>query len=146
MKTMASVGRSGRAHTKERWSWVKEPSAERVFGDRRDRQRTDKRRNSTPIWRAISKRGFEELIPAIHNMIGAINSMQKRMTWQWGGDKDLKERTPKRHDRRDQKGYQWDQDEREASRTAKRVEEHGCRVEGGLGHPHQAEEGQEMPR
>lgn len=102
---MATSGRSGMVHTLERWPWVKELYVERVSEDRRARHGMAMRRSSTLVWGAILERGFEELISGIHSMIGAINSMQQRMTRQWRRVEDPEEnRTPKRYDRRDQKG------------------------------------------
>lgn len=77
MKTMASVRRSNRVHTKERWLSMNEPSIERVSNDREYRQRTTMRRCSTLVWGTITEQEFEELISTIHNMIEVINFMQQ---------------------------------------------------------------------
>lgn len=139
--TMASVRSSNKVHAKERWPWMNEPSTERVSNDREDSKWIAMRRSSTSVWGTILEWEFEELISAIQNMIGAINSMQQRMTRHWRGDEDPEERkTPQRHDRRDQRGYRQDRDEREASQPTRRVEEPGRWTGEGLGDPQTVEE------
>lgn len=91
------------------------------------------KRSAVPVWGTILEQVFEELISAIRNMIGAINSLQQRMIRHWRGAEDLEEkRKPQQHD---QEGYWQVLDEREAPRTTRMVQEDGCPVEGGVGHP-----------
>lgn len=72
---MVIMGRSSRAYTVERWSWVKEASIGRVSKNKRDGHEMAMRRISTSFWDVILEIGFEELISTIPSMIGVINSM-----------------------------------------------------------------------
>lgn len=71
----------------ERRPWMNEPPVEEESDDEReaqgDRQRAARRRSATPIQGSIKEWKFEELISTIHNMIGAMNSMQRQMARHW---------------------------------------------------------------
>jgi len=65
----------------ERRLWMNEVPNEGDYGEENDAPRGSstlvRKRSPTPDWESTSKSNFNELISTIHNMMGAITTMQR---------------------------------------------------------------------